>query len=114
MSYYKCILIIALKGLSVVYTCHASSMVEDRGADARKPIGALDGGSCNVNASKALVCADANCAVTVRARTKYAVAGSNPVIVALSVLYKNTPVHFERKVYFINANIIKVKQDVMF
>lgn len=73
---------------SLDHTCQASSIVEDLGADALKLIGALEGGSCKVNASKALVCADANCAVTVLARTKYAVAGSNPVIVALSVLFR--------------------------
>lgn len=68
------------------HTCHANSIVEDRGADARRLIGALEGGSCKVNANKALVWGDANCAVIVRALTKYAVAGSRPDIVAPSVL----------------------------
>ena len=67
-------------------TCHARSTVEARGAEARRAAGARAGGSCSVSASSARVCADANCAVTVRARTRYAVAGSSPDIVASSVL----------------------------
>lgn len=49
-------------------------------------MGARAGGSCSVNASSALVWLEANCAVTVLARTRYAVAGSSPDIVAPSTL----------------------------
>lgn len=37
------------------HTCHANSIVDGLGADARRLIGALEGGSCKVNANKALV-----------------------------------------------------------
>lgn len=67
-------------------TCQVSTTVDGLGAEARRLIGAREGGSCEVSARSARVCAEANWAVTVRARTKYAVAGSSSVIVASSVL----------------------------